>query len=103
MESFEIAVVVIGLGTAGKVVRGDRRGAGRHGVLICSAFFLRAPLERCPSNRPVFRGYSAYELRYYWVGEGLGFGWPGGILSLIWLTLLGDSYWPARRLPAYEA
>ena len=25
----------------------------------------------------------------YWVGEGVAFGWPGGMLSLIWLTLLG--------------
>jgi uncharacterized membrane protein len=24
----------------------------------------------------------------YWLGEGIGFGWPGGILSLIWLSLL---------------
>ena len=90
VESLEIAVVVIGLGTAGgKWFEAIGGALVATGVLICSAFFLRAPLERVPVKPAKF--FAATLLMgfgTYWVGEGLGFGWPGGILSLIWLTLL---------------
>jgi uncharacterized membrane protein len=90
VESFEIAIVVIGLGTAGgnwfEAIGGALVATG---VLICSAFFLRSPLERVPVRPAKFIAATLLlSFGTYWVGEGLGFGWPGGMLSLIWLSLL---------------
>jgi uncharacterized membrane protein len=90
VESFEIAIVVIGLGTAGRkwfeAVGGALVAAV---VLICSALWLRASLEKVPVKLAKFIAATLLlGFGTYWVGEGLGFGWPGGILSLIWLPLL---------------
>jgi Ca2+/H+ antiporter, TMEM165/GDT1 family len=90
LESFEIAIVVIGLGTAGgnwyEAIGGALVASG---VLICVAFWLRASLETVPIKPAKFLA-AALLMGFgtYWVGEGLGFGWPGGMLSLIWLPLL---------------
>ena len=90
LESFEIAIVVIGLGTAGgqwfEAIGGALVATV---VLIFFAFWLRASLERVPVKPVKFIAASLLMgFGTYWVGEGIGFGWPGGMLSLIWLTLL---------------
>jgi uncharacterized membrane protein len=90
VESFEIAIVVIGLGTAGgkwfEVIGGAVVATV---VLICSAFWLRASLERVPVKPAKFIAATLLMgFGTYWVGEGIGFGWPGGMASLIWLPLL---------------
>jgi Ca2+/H+ antiporter, TMEM165/GDT1 family len=90
LESFEIAIVVIGLGTAGgrwsEAITGALVAAL---VLIVFAFWLRAPLQRVPVKPAKFAA-AALLMGFgtYWVGEGLGFGWPGGMVSLTWLPLL---------------
>jgi uncharacterized membrane protein len=90
LESFEIAIVVIGLGTAGgnwyEAIGGALVASV---VLICIAFWLRASLETVPV-KPVKFIAAALLMGFgtYWVGEGIGYGWPGGMLSLIWLPLL---------------
>jgi uncharacterized membrane protein len=90
LESFEIAIVVIGLGTAGghwyEAIGGALVASV---VLICVAFWLRASLETVPVKPAKFIA-AALLMGFgtYWVGEGIGFGWPGGMISLIWLTLL---------------
>lgn len=90
LESFEIAIVVIGLGTAGGNWFEAIGGAVVATVfLICSAFWLRASLERVPVKPAKFIAATLLMgFGTYWVGEGLGFGWPGGMASLIWLPLL---------------
>jgi uncharacterized membrane protein len=90
VESFEIAIVVIGLGTAGGKWYEAIGGALVASVfLVCAAFWLRASLERVPVKPAKFVAASLLMgFGTYWVGEGIGFGWPGGILSLIWLPLL---------------
>jgi uncharacterized membrane protein len=90
VESFEIAIVVIGLGTAGRNWFEAIGGAVVATVfLICSAFWLRASLERVPVKPAKFIAATLLMgFGTYWVGEGLGFGWPGGMASLIWLPLL---------------
>ena len=90
LESFEIAIVVIGLGTAGghwfEAIGGALVATA---ALVCVAFWLRASLEAVPVKPAKFiaatllMGYGTY-----WVGEGLGLGWPGGVVSLVWLPLL---------------
>jgi Ca2+/H+ antiporter, TMEM165/GDT1 family len=90
LESFEIAIVVIGLGTAGgrwfEAITGALVATM---VLIVFAFWLRAPLQRVPVKPAKFAA-AALLMGFgtYWVGEGIGFGWPGGMFSLIWLPLL---------------
>ena len=90
LESFEIAIVVIGLGTAGgrwfEAISGALVATL---VLVVFAFWLRAPLQRVPVKPAKFAA-AALLMGFgtYWVGEGIGFGWPGGMISLIWLPLL---------------
>ena len=90
VESFEIAIVVIGLGTAGgKWFEAIGGAAVATVVLICFAFWLRASLERVPVKPAKFIAATLLMgFGTYWVGEGIGFGWPGGMASLIWLPLL---------------
>ena len=90
LESFEIAIVVIGLGTAG-----GRWSEAIGGALVATllllvfAFWLRAPLQRVPVKPAKFAA-AALLMGFgtYWLGEGIGFGWPGGMASLIWLPFL---------------
>jgi Ca2+/H+ antiporter, TMEM165/GDT1 family len=90
VESFEIAIVVIGLGTAGgKWFEAIGGALIATGVLVCSAFWLRASLERVPVKPAKFLAATLLMgFGTYWLSKGLGFGWPGGMLSLIWLPLL---------------
>jgi uncharacterized membrane protein len=90
LESFEIAIVVIGLGTAGgdwpEAIGGALVAAA---ALICFAFWLRASLARVPVKPAKFIAATLLMgFGTYWVGEGIGFEWPGGMLSLLWLPLL---------------
>jgi uncharacterized membrane protein len=90
LESFEIAIVVIGLGTAGGQWFEAIGGALVASVmLIVFALWLRAPLQRVPVKPAKFAA-AALLMGFgsYWVGEGLGLVWPGGMASLIWLPLL---------------
>ena len=57
-------------------------------ALIVVAFWLRASLERVPVKAAKFIAATLLMgFGTYWVGEGIGFEWPGGILSLVWLPL----------------
>jgi uncharacterized membrane protein len=90
LESFEIAIVVIGLGTAGgnwfEAIGGALVATE---ALVCVAFWLRTSLERVPVKPAKFVAATLLMgFGTYWVGEGIGFEWPGGSLSLIWLPLL---------------
>jgi uncharacterized membrane protein len=90
LESFEIAIVVIGLGTAGgrwfEAIGGALVATL---MLIVFAFWLRASLERVPVKPAKFAAASLLlGFGTYWLGEGIGFGWPGGLVSLVWLPLL---------------
>lgn len=111
LESFEIAVVVIGLGTAGgnwfEAIGGTLVATA---ALVCVAFWLRASLERVPVKPAKFIAATLLMgFGTYWLGEGLGFGWPGGIVSLVWLPLLwgllmagGALYLRSRRREATQ-
>ena len=112
LESFEIAIVVIGLGTAGgrwfEAIGGALVATA---ALICFAFLLRASLERVPVKPAKFVAATLLMgFGTYWVGEGIGFGWPGGVLSLLWLPLFwgllmagGAVFLRSRRNQATEA
>jgi uncharacterized membrane protein len=90
LESFEIAIVVIGLGTAGGHWMEAIGGAlVATAALVCFAFFLKASLERVPVKPAKFIAATLLMgFGTYWLGEGIGLEWPGGMLSLLWLPLL---------------
>ena len=90
LESFEIAIVVIGLGTVdGRWFEAIGGALVATVILILFAFWLRASLERVPVKPAKFAAASLLlGFGTYWVGEGVGFGWPGGMVSLIWLPIL---------------
>jgi uncharacterized membrane protein len=90
LESFEIAIVVIGLGTAGgawfEAIGGTLVASA---ALIFVAFWLRASLERVPVKPAKFIAATLLMgFGTYWLGEGLGFEWPGGVLSMLGLPLI---------------
>jgi len=90
LESVEIAVVAVTLGIAAGEWPEAVGGALVAAVgLVAFAFWLRAPLARVPVKPTKF--FAAALLMgfgTYWLGEGLGYGWPGGTLAVLWLPLL---------------
>jgi uncharacterized membrane protein len=90
LESVEIAIVVIGFGVAGGDWFESIGGAliATMGLIIF-AILLRAPLARVPVKAMKFVA-SMLLLGFgtYWLGEGLGYEWPTGGWSLLWLPLL---------------
>jgi Ca2+/H+ antiporter, TMEM165/GDT1 family len=112
LESFEIAIVVIGLGTAGgdwfEAIGGALVATA---VLVCFAFLLKASLERVPVKPAKFIAATLLMgFGTYWLGEGIGLAWPGGMLSLFWSPLLwgflmagGALFLRSRRIGATAA
>jgi uncharacterized membrane protein len=90
LESVEIAIVVVGFGLAGGDWFESIGGALLASIgLIIFAVLLRAPLARVPVKAMKFVA-STLLLGFgtYWLGEGLGYEWPTGSWSLLWLPLL---------------
>lgn len=90
LESFEIAIIVIGLGTArGRWFEAVGGALVAATALVLFAFWLRASLERVPVKPAKFVAATLLMgFGTYWLGEGIGLEWPGGMLSLLWLPLL---------------
>jgi uncharacterized membrane protein len=86
-ESVEIAIVVVGVGGNWFESIGGALLATVGLVLI--AVLLRVPLARVPVKAmKFFASMLLMGFGTYWLGEGLGYAWPTGSLSLIWLPLL---------------
>jgi uncharacterized membrane protein len=90
IESFEVAIIVLGLGLASGAWSESIGGmlfaaAG----LVVFAVPLRGALQNVPVKPTKFfatallLGFGAY-----WLGEGLGVAWPGGILSGVGLVVV---------------
>jgi len=90
LESVEIAIVVVGFGVVGGDWFESIGGALLATVgLILFAVLLRAPLAGVPVKAmKFFASMLLMGFGTYWLGEGLGYGWPTGSLSLLWLPLL---------------
>lgn len=90
VESFEIAIIVVGFGLASGSWTEAVGGAVVAVVgLVAFAIPLRGPLQRVPVKPTKFVA-SALLVGFgaYWFGEGLGLDWPGGALSILGLVLL---------------
>jgi Ca2+/H+ antiporter, TMEM165/GDT1 family len=88
LEGLEVIFIVIAVGAAGRVLVPAAIGAALAGaVVLVLGLLLHRPLARVPENALKFAvGAMVSAFGLYWIGEGLGFGWPGGdwaILGLI--------------------
>src|SRR6059058_4655870 len=79
---------VIAVGTVGHMLIPASAGAAVAGILVLFlGLVLRRPLARVPENTLKFAvGILISAFGVFWVGEGLGFNWPGSDLSIFGLT-----------------
>ncbi len=83
LEGLEVVFIVIAAGAGGRVGPAAL-GAAAAGVLVVGAgVAVRHPLSRVPENLLKYAvGLLLSAFGVFWIGEGLGFPWPGEDLSL---------------------
>jgi Ca2+/H+ antiporter, TMEM165/GDT1 family len=88
LEGLEIVFIVLAVGTAGHMVIPASLGAAAAGLVVAVAgVALRRPLARVPENTLKFAvGVLIGSFGAFWVGEGLGFHWPGADFSILGLA-----------------
>lgn len=93
IESFEVAIIVVGLGLASGSWAESVGGMLVAAIgLVAFAVLLRGALQRVPVKptksfaATLLLGFGAY-----WLGEGLGVEWPGGVLSVVGLVALAGA------------
>jgi uncharacterized membrane protein len=84
LEGVEVVFIVIGVGAAGGTLLPAGLGAAAAGGLVIAlGFLLHRPLARVPENTLKFAvGVMISAFGVFWLGEGLGFEWPGSDLAL---------------------
>lgn len=85
LEGTEVVFIVIAVGAAGNMLVPAGIGAAAAGVLVIAlGIFLHRPLARVPENGFKFAvGIIISGFGIFWIGEGLGFEWPGHDLALV--------------------
>lgn len=85
LEGTEVAFIVLAIGAAGNVLMPASIGAAAAGVLVIAlGIALHRPLSRVPENALKFAvGVLISGFGIFWIGEGLGFEWPGHDLALV--------------------
>ncbi len=88
LEGLEIVFIVLAVGTAAHMVIPASLGAAAAGLVVAVAgVALRRPLARAPENTLKFAvGVLIGSFGAFWVGEGLGFPWPGADFSIVGLA-----------------
>jgi uncharacterized membrane protein len=89
LEGLEVVFIVIAVGSVGHMLIPASAGAVAAGiVVVLFGLALRRPLARVPENTLKFAvGILISGFGVFWVGEGLGFRWPGSDLSILGLTV----------------
>jgi uncharacterized membrane protein len=87
LEGIEVVFIVIAVGSVGQMLVPAILGAAAAGiVVVLVGLVLRRPLARVPENTLKFAvGVLISSFGVFWVGEGLGFHWPGQDLSILGL------------------
>ena len=82
--------IVIAVGAAGNMLVPASLGAAAAGALVLAlGLILHRPLARVPENALKFAvGVLISSFGIFWIGEGLGFRWPGQDLVIVVLALL---------------
>lgn len=85
LEGIEVAFIVIAVGAAGHTLLPASLGAAIAGLLVIGlGILIHRPLARVPENALKFAvGILISAFGCFWIGEGLGFPWPGEDLAII--------------------
>jgi len=90
LEGLEIAVIVVAFGAANHAIASAAIGAAASVLLIgalgAASYRLVARIPRRALQ--LFVGALLTTFGTFWANEGLGAGWPGGDLALLWLGAL---------------
>jgi uncharacterized membrane protein len=85
IEGIEVAFIVIAVSTRPVLLLPAALAAGAAAVLVALlGLVLHRPLARVPENALKFAvGVLISAFGVFWIGEGLGFTWPGADLSIV--------------------
>ena len=88
LEGIEVVFIVVALGSKRGLLVPAASGAGIALVLVVAlGLALHRPLARIPENMLKFAvGAMLMAFGTYWTGEGLGFAWPAGDVSVLALV-----------------
>jgi len=89
LEGLEVVFIVLAVGAAGHMIVPASLGAvGAAIVVALAAMALRGPLTRVPENTlKLSVGVLIGSFGAFWIGEGLGFHWPGADLAVLGLAV----------------
>jgi Ca2+/H+ antiporter, TMEM165/GDT1 family len=87
LEGAEVIFLVLALGAAGEALAAATAGAAvALAMVVLLGLMLHRPLAQVPENALKFAvGVMASAYGLFWIGEALGFAWPGGDAALIGL------------------
>jgi Ca2+/H+ antiporter, TMEM165/GDT1 family len=113
LEGLEVVFVVIAIGSVGNTLIPATIGAAVACVLVMIVgFALYRPLARVPANLLKFTvGVLVSAFAIFWLGEGLGFSWPGkdaailGIIVILIAVAVGATRlvrFSGSRAPAHK-
>lgn len=90
LEGLEVVFIVIAVGAAGNMLIPATVGAGAACVLvIILGIISRRPLARVPENVLKFTvGVLLSAFGIFWLGEGLGFSWPGEDAAILGMIVI---------------
>ncbi len=85
LEGIEVVFIVLAVGAAGHMIVPASLGAAGAGIGVAlAALALRRPLARVPENTlKLSVGVLIGSFGAFWIGEGLGFRWPGADLAIL--------------------
>jgi uncharacterized membrane protein len=87
LEGLEVIFIVIATGAGGLLAPAAVGAALAGSLVILAGIGLRRPVARVPENTLKFAvGVLLSAFGVFWVGEGLGFPWPGEDLALLGLV-----------------
>jgi uncharacterized membrane protein len=84
VEGLEVIFIVIAVGSAGRAFVPAAAGAAAAGALVAGlGLAVHRPLSRIPENALKFAvGLILTSFGSFWIGEGMGFPWPGSDLAI---------------------
>jgi uncharacterized membrane protein len=86
LEGLEVIFIVIAMGANGLLAPAAAGAALAAALVILAGFALHRPLARVPENSLKFAvGVLLSAFGVFWMGEGLGYSWPGRDLALVGL------------------
>jgi uncharacterized membrane protein len=90
LEGLEVVFIVIAVGAGRGLLVPASAGAVAACLLVAGAgFAVRRPLARVPENTLKFAvGVILSAFGVFWIGEGVGFSWPGEDLAIVGLAVL---------------